>query len=121
MLAVSQTLTWQRVATKHHLIMARNPHVSFSLPVVKFLQHMYTYIYNPRHIFETKQILGFINLFSKPNQVFDSVDGRKSLTVVISLALLLFRLCYNFTFTKKILCFFSPHFLYLTIQTCNTM
>lgn len=66
--------------------------------MVKFLQHMYTYIYNPLHIFETKQILDFINLFSKPNQVFDSVDGRKSLTVVISLALLLFRLCYNFTF-----------------------
>lgn len=34
----------------------------------------------------------------------------------ISSALILFRLCYDFTFTKKILVFFF--LLYLTIQTC---
>lgn len=52
--------------------------------MVKFLQHMYTYIYNPPYpliFLKSKQILDFINLFSKPNQVFDSVDGRKSLSV----------------------------------------
>lgn len=84
MLAVSQTLTWQRVATKRYLILTRNPHVSFSLPVVTFLQHMYSYICNPpihSYFLKFNQTLDFINLFSEPNQVFESVDGRKSLRV----------------------------------------
>lgn len=42
-LDVDMATGWQQ----HHLIRQENPHFLFCLPVVNFLQHMYTYIYNP--------------------------------------------------------------------------
>lgn len=125
MLAVSPTLTWQRVATKNHLIMARNPHFFvFSLPVVKFLQHICITITPPlpppsprpahSYIWEIKQILDFINLVSFQQNLIRCLilwmEG--SLLQWISLALILFGLCYDFTFTKTnnflfFCCFFN--------------
>lgn len=64
--------------------------------MVKFLQHIYSYIYNPLHSYvfkkkksETHISLLTLRLFSNPNQVFDSVDGRKSLLVDLSAAIVL--------------------------------
>lgn len=122
-LAVSQTLTWQRVAVKHRSIMARKP-CSFCLPAVELLQHMYTYIYNLTspppfiHIILEKltsiRVLLILRLFSKANQVFDSVDGSESPWVDLGFATILHLLTLLFLSS-------TCRFFNFTIQTCDIM
>lgn len=61
MLAVSQTLTWQRGGNESIICSWQEIQISFSLPVVTFLQHMYTNIYNPpiHYIFENETNIRF--------------------------------------------------------------